>query len=251
MTKDKARTFAALHVPGDPLILFNIWDGGSAKEVAEAGARAIATGSWSVAASFGLLDAEAVPITDVLANLRRIVSAVDLPVSLDFEGGYAAEPMILAANFARAIEGGAIGCNFEDQRIGGEGLFPVAEQTLRIASLKAAAPHAFVNARTDLFLKSPASSHGGIVDEALERGRVYAQAGADGLFVPGLIDEGLIARICESTPLPVNVMRTPGGPDVGRLGELGVARISFGPRPYRIAMHAFAEAARKVYGRAV
>lgn len=251
MTKDKAQTFAALHVPGDPLILFNIWDGGSAKEVAEAGACAIATGSWSVAASYGLLDAEAVPITDVLANLRRIVSAVDLPVSLDFEGGYAAEPMALAANFARVVEAGAIGCNFEDQRIGGEGLFPVAEQALRIASLKAAAPHAFVNARTDLFLKNPASSHCGIVDKALERGRVYAQAGADGFFVPGLVDEGLIARICENMALPINVMRAPGGPDMVRLGELGVARISFGPGPFRIAMHAFAEAARKVYARAV
>lgn len=251
MIDNKARTFAALHVPGDPLILFNIWDAGSAKAVLEAGARAVATGSWSVAASQGLSDAEAVPIDDVLANLRRIVAAVDLPVSLDFEGGYATEPTVLAANFARAIETGVIGCNFEDQRIGGEGLFPVAEQALRIASLKAAAPDAFVNARTDLFLQSPASSHGGIVDEALERSRVYAQAGADGLFVPGLIDEGLIARICENTALPVNVMRAPGGPDVARLGELGVARISFGPGPYRIAMHAFTEAARKVYGRSV
>jgi len=249
--EDKARAFTALHIPGDPLVLFNIWDAGSAKAVVEAGARAVATGSWSVAAAHGLSDAEAIPLDDVLVNLRRITSSVDLPVSLDFEGGYGTEPAVVATNFARAVEAGAIGCNFEDQRIGGEGLFPAAEQVRRLAALKAAAPAAFINARTDLFLKSSADAHGGLVDEALERGRAYAEAGADGLFVPGLNDESLIARVCADSSLPINIMCAPGGPGVARLAELGVARVSYAGGPYRIAIAAFSEAARKVYGRAL
>lgn len=247
--ENKARTFAALHVPGDPLVLFNIWDAGSAKSVAEAGAKAVATGSWSVGAAHGLADAEAVPIDEVLANLRRIVAVVDLPVTLDFEGGYAVQPDALAVNFMRVADAGAIGCNFEDQRIGGEGLFPIVDQASRIAALKTAVPAAFVNARTDVFLKNAADVHGKCLDHALERGRAYAGAGADGFFVPGLIDEALIARICQASCIPVNIMRAPGGPGVARLAELGVARVSYGPGPYRIAITAFSEAARKVYGR--
>lgn len=249
--EDKARAFAALHVPGDPLVLFNIWDAGSARAVAEAGARAVATGSWSVAAAHGLSDAEAVPMEDVLANLGRIAAAVDLPITLDFEGGYARHPVGLQANFSRVIEAGAIGCNFEDQIIGGDGLYAIAEQAGRIAALKAAAPAAFVNARTDLFLKNGADRHGRLMDEARERGAAYAQAGADGFFVPGLIDERLIAAICEASALPANIMRAPGGPEVARLAELGVARVSYGPGPYRIAQAALSDAARKVYGRAL
>src|SRR3546814_253835 len=126
--KDKARQFATLHKPGEPLILFNAWDPGSAKVVEEAGARAIATGSWSVAAAFGFEDGEKLPRELALANLERIVSAVSLPVTVDLEGGYGRAPAEVAETASRAIGAGAIGCNLEDQVVGGDGLFARSEE---------------------------------------------------------------------------------------------------------------------------
>jgi 2-methylisocitrate lyase-like PEP mutase family enzyme len=251
---EKARAFAALHVPGKPLILFNAWDPGSAKAVAEAGAKAIATGSWSVADAHGFGDAEGLPFDLAIANAARVVTAVALPVTIDFEGGYATDPGKLAANFATLLATGAIGCNFEDRVIGGDdGLHPVAVQATRIEAMRRAAERAdvpaFINARTDIFLQAPAQAHDrAAVDAALERARAYADAGASGFFVPGLADEGLLARICDASPLPVNAMMFAGMPDRRRLADLGLARISHGPGPYRQAMKALTEAARAAIG---
>ena len=255
MTADRqqqAASFAALHRPGDPLILFNAWDAGSARIIAEAGARAIATGSWSVAAAQGYADGEAMPLELAAANIGRIAAAVDLPVTIDFEGGYAREPERVAANIAKIIAAGAVGCNFEDGMVGGQGLYDAEEQAARIAAMRAAADEAglafFINARTDLFLKSKADTHESHVDAALARARAYAAAGADGLFVPGLGDERLIARVCAESPLPVNIMVWPGStPPLRRLAELGVARISHAGGPWRVAMNALAEAARTAH----
>src|SRR5687767_12377908 len=112
--KEQADLFARLHVKGDPLILFNIWDAGSAKAVAEAGATAIATGSWSVAAAYGYADGQMLPLNDAIDNITRIVNAVDLPVTLDFEGGYAADVETLKEHTARVVDSGTVGINFED-----------------------------------------------------------------------------------------------------------------------------------------
>lgn len=249
----RARTFAALHVPGEPIVLFNIWNPGSAEAVAKAGAKALATGSASVAAARGYPDAETLPLDDALANAARIVASVDLPLTLDFEGGYAVEPEKVADNVARVIETGAIGINFEDQVIGGEGLHPVALQADRIAAIRAASDAAgvdlFVNARTDVWLSAgktlPVETR---YNEALSRATAYAAAGANGFFAPGLADEALIERLCEASPLPVNAMMFDGMPSHARLAELGIARISHGPGPFRHAMAALTEAARKIYG---
>jgi 2-methylisocitrate lyase-like PEP mutase family enzyme len=157
MSNDKAERFAALHRPGEPVVLFNAWDPGSASLVAEAGAAAIATGSWSVAAAHGYHDAEALPLDLALANAERVVRSVDLPVTIDFEGGYAVEPEALATNVKRLAETGAIGCNFEDQAIGGEGLHPIELQSARIRAARAAVgPGFFINARTS-YSKPPAT----------------------------------------------------------------------------------------------
>lgn len=249
---EKARAFAALHVPGDPLILFNVWDAGSANAVAEAGAKALATGSWSVAAANGFDDAEDMPFDLAVANAARIAGATDVPVSLDFEGGYAVELARLSANFALVLAAGVIGCNFEDRVVGGDGLHPVSVQAGRVEALRRAAERAnvpaFINARTDIFLQAKPEAHDrAAVDHALERARAYADAGASGFFVPGLADERLLARVCEASPLPVNAMMFPGMPSAKRLGELGVARISHGPGPYRQAMKALTEAARVAF----
>jgi 2-methylisocitrate lyase-like PEP mutase family enzyme len=246
---DKARVFAALHKPGDPLILYNAWDAGSAKVVAEAGAKAIATGSYSVAAAQGFDDREALPLDLALANAERIVAAVDLPVTIDFEGAYAAEPDAAAANVSRLAATGAVGCNFEDQIVDAEGLHPIPFQAERIRAIRAAVgANFFLNARTDIFLKAPRETHdAAMVDEALERGRFYADAGASGLFLPGLVDETLIERACAASPLPINIMNMIGAPSTARLAELGVARISHAGGPWRLAMRALKEAASAIY----
>jgi len=244
----KADRFRALHVKGDPLILFNAWDAGSAKAVAEAGAKAIATGSWSVAAAQGFADGEAMPLDLALANIARMAEAVDLPVTIDFERGYAEEPGQIADNVRAAAEAGAIGCNFEDGLAGGE-IRPAGDQAARIAAIRDATDAGFfINARTDLFLHSAPETHESLIDEALARGEAYAEAGASGLFVPGLADEGLIERICSASALPVNIMIWPGRtPPLRRLAELGVARISHAGGPWRIAMAALKEAARRAH----
>ena len=246
---DKASQFAALHRPGDPVILYNAWDAGSAKAVAEAGAKAIATGSASVAAAHGFHDAEALPLDLAIANAARVVAAVELPVTIDFEGGYAVDAEPLSANMARLAASGAIGCNFEDQIVGGEGLHPIDKQAERIRAVRAAVgPDFFINARTDIFLKAKADSHDAAkVDAALERARTYAEAGASGFFAPGLADLALLERLCAASPLPVNFMAFPGAPAAAEVAAAGVARISHGPFPYRLAMKALKEAAEEIY----
>jgi 2-methylisocitrate lyase-like PEP mutase family enzyme len=238
MSNDLFRRFAALHVSGDPLILFNAWDVGSAEAVAKSGAKAIATGSASVSMANGFGDGEQVPIDFALANARRIVEAVDLPVTVDFEGGYAEGGEALAENFRRLAETGAVGCNFEDQVVGGEGLHPIPVQATRIAAArKAVGPDFFINVRTDLFLKAPQETHGAaMLDEAIARNRAFAEAGASGFFVPMLGDLDMLRRLCGESSIPVNFMTFPGCPSNAEVAATGVARISHGPFPYMALM---------------
>lgn len=250
---DKAQRFHTLHVRGEPLVLFNAWDAGSARAVAEAGAGAVATGSWSVAAANGFADGEQMPLAFALDNLRRIVAAVTQPVTVDLESGYGETPAQVAATVAAALEAGAVGCNLEDSFPTDGSLRDPADQTARLAAARQAADQAgvplYINARTDVFFQKGAEAHDmGMVDEALRRARIYADAGASGLFVPGVIAEPLIARLAEASPLPLNIMVMPGVPGRARLAELGVARISHGPGPYRGAMQWLTEATRAAMG---
>jgi 2-methylisocitrate lyase-like PEP mutase family enzyme len=249
---DRAKQFHQLHNKGNPLILFNIWDAGSARTVAKAGAKAIATGSWSVAAAQGYADGEELPLDAAVANIARIAASVDLPVTVDLEAGYGDAPSVVADAVARMIAVGAIGFNLEDRMIGRTGLYSIADQSSRIAAARSAADRvsiaAFINARTDVFLNAPAAQHNdALLDDALARSQAYAKAGANGFFAPGLIDETLIARLCHECPLPVNIMTMPGCPSNARLAELGVARISYGPGPYRAMASALEDAAKRVY----
>src|SRR3954449_11579769 len=128
----KYDSFAALHVPGDPVILYNIWDVGSALAVVSAGAKALATGSHPVADAHGWPDGQQVPIDFALANAKRIVDAVELPLTVDFEGAYSTDPDEGGRNVSRLSQTGAVGCNFEDQVVGGDGLHPLSLQCSRI-----------------------------------------------------------------------------------------------------------------------
>ncbi|MBM1557917.1 isocitrate lyase/phosphoenolpyruvate mutase family protein [Sulfitobacter mediterraneus] len=247
----KATEFAKLHVKGTPLVLYNAWDAGSAKAVADGGAMAIATGSWSVAAAQGFADGQALPLDLLLQTAGQIVRAVDLPVSVDFEGGYAIDANEVGQNATRLLDSGAIGLNFEDRIVGGDGLHPVADQARRIAAIRAAAETAgvplFINARSDVFFQKSSTPHAELMEEALTRAAAYADAGANGIFVPGLSDLNLIESLCDAQSLPVNIMRMGGSTGIADLASAGAARISHGPGPYIAAMEALSKAAAQLY----
>ena len=244
---DKAERFAELHVKGAPLLLYNAWDAGSAKSILDAGAKAIATSSWSVAAAQGYRDGEAIPIALAEQIVARIVATIDAPVTVDFEGGYSEDDGELADNVLRLLDLGVIGINFEDRIVKGSGLYSVDRQARRIAAIRKAAEQKgvdlFINARTDVFFEHGEDA-AQAVSEALGRAKAYGAVGASGFFIPGLVDDALIGRICEGVTLPVNVMVMDGVPSNGRLSELGVVRISYGPLPYVRAMKALGQEAR-------
>ncbi|MEL7197601.1 MAG: isocitrate lyase/phosphoenolpyruvate mutase family protein [Pseudomonadota bacterium] len=237
--------FAALHTASDPLVLYNIWDAGSALAVERCGAKAIATGSLSLAGAQGFADGQQLPFEALLTTVHQIAAAIDLPLTVDFEAGFAEDKETLQSNGKALRNAGAIGCNFEDQLIGSTGLRDAAEQAERIALLVSTG--LFVNARTDTFLEvlmaggDPNQSD--LVDAAIARGEAYAKAGAGCFFVPGLSDPNTIAQICKTIPIPVNVMRLPGMASNQELAALGVSRISHGPGPWRDAMASVEKAA--------
>lgn len=228
-------------------MLFNIWDAGRARAVAASGAVAIATGSWSVAAANGYADGEHVPLDLLIENLSRIVRATDLPVTVDIESGYGRTAGVVAETVACTIEAGAIGCNLEDSFPESGTLRDVAEQVERIRAARAVAegmdvPY-FINARTDVLFRPSYAHDDAAVEYALERARAYADAGADGLFAPGLVEAMLIARLAAVSSLPLNVMVTEKPPPQDRLSKAGVARCSHGPGPYRTVMKMLQDAA--------
>jgi 2-methylisocitrate lyase-like PEP mutase family enzyme len=246
---EKATRFAELHVKGAPLLLYNAWDAGSAKSILEAGAKAIATSSWSVAEAQGYRDGEAIPMELAEQIIARITATIDAPVTVDFEGGYSEDDGELAVNISRLLDLGVIGINFEDRVVKGSGLYDIDRQARRVAAIRTAAEQKgaalFINARTDLFLGQGVDAAQSI-GEALDRAKAYAAAGASGFFIPGLRDDALIGRICDGVALPVNVMVMDGVPPNEHLTKLGVSRISYGPIPYIRVMGVLQQEAGKV-----
>jgi 2-methylisocitrate lyase-like PEP mutase family enzyme len=243
---EKAKEFAALHVKGQPIILYNAWDAGSAKAIVDAGAKAIATGSWSVAAAQGFKDGEQLPLAFAEQIIGRITATVEKPVTVDFEGGYSDDSTTLVSNVTRLLDLGIVGINFEDRVVKGKGLYSVDRQASRIAAIREAAERKgiplFINARTDVFL-----GNGNDVDEALKRGKAYASAGASGFFIPGLTTPDQIRRIATEAPVPVNVMVMENVPSNDELAQLGVARVSYGPIPYIESISALRQKAGKLF----
>jgi len=247
--KARAQYLASLHVKGNPLVLYNAWDAGSAKAIAGAGAAVIATSSWAVAAAHGYEDGESMPLSLVEQIAARIVGAVDVPVTVDVEGGYSDDPHTCAQNVARLVDHGVVGINFEDRIVAGTGLHGIKAQCERITAIRRMAEARgiplFINARTDTFFGPGAAPKEGLA-EARERAKAYAEAGASGYFVPGLVDLHVIAELCDTIDLPVNVMTMPGLPEARALADAGVARISHGPGPYLRAMEAVRVAAQGI-----
>ncbi|MDA9411681.1 isocitrate lyase/PEP mutase family protein [Bradyrhizobium sp. CCBAU 45384] len=244
-----AETFLALHKTADPLVLFNAWDAATAKAIAKA-SPAIATSSGAVASALGYADGENVPLDLVVGLVSRITAAVSVPVSIDLEAGYGDTPDAAAASAARILQAGAVGINIEDGLYGGKRqLAGALQHAAKIRAVRDTARrlgvHLFINARTDPFLLKFGSPEE-CLNEVARRAKVYADAGADGLFVPGLTDLALIARLVQLAPLPVNIMVTQGIPEIRDLARVGVRRVSLGPWPMMAAMRLIGQAAAGV-----
>lgn len=214
--------FRDLHRTG-LLILPNAWDGGSAALMRSLGAKAIATTSAGVAWSLGWPDGDALPVERVVQAARDVVRAArDVPVSVDFEGGYSDDPAEVAALAGQLLEAGAQGINIEDGGGSPEAL------TAKISAIRTAVgPELFINARCDLWLRGVGAAEDRVA-EALRRADLYAAAGADGFFAPGLVETTGIAALTAGTALPVNLLAFPGLPGATELERLGVRRLSAG-----------------------
>jgi 2-methylisocitrate lyase-like PEP mutase family enzyme len=219
-----AAMFRDLH-QGGLLILPNAWDAGSARLMENLGAKAVATTSAGVAWSHGYPDGDRLPVQLLLATVTDIARVIDVPLSVDVEGGYSDDPARVGEVVAAVIEAGGVGINIED----GSGAPDVL--CAKIERAKAAGTRLgvdlFVNARTDVYL-SGLAPEGRRVEESLARAERYRTAGADGVFVPGLTDADEIQAITSAVQLPLNVLARPGLPPAAVLGALGVRRLSAG-----------------------
>jgi 2-methylisocitrate lyase-like PEP mutase family enzyme len=221
----RADAFRALHVPGRPIRIANAWDAGSARLIESCGAAAIATTSAGLAWARGYPDGGAVPPAVLSAAVAEIVRVVNVPVSVDAEGGYSDDPGTVGENVRAIIDAGGIGINIEDGSAAPELL--VAKIAAARAAGDAAGVRLFINARTDVFLRGLVPPEAGVA-ESLARGARYAEAGADGLFVPGVRDPDRIRELAAGSRLPLNVLVVPGLASIDELAGLGVARVSAG-----------------------
>ncbi|MFJ8491200.1 isocitrate lyase/phosphoenolpyruvate mutase family protein [Streptomyces sp. NPDC094038] len=244
---DQALAFRSQHVPGRPLVLPNAWDVTSARLVEDAGAAAVATTSAGLAWALGAADGDRLDRDRALTAVAPIAEAVRVPVTADIETGYAPDAAGVGDTVRAVIAAGAVGVNIEDALYGsGEGpLRTIPEQAERIAAAREAADAAgvplFVNARIDTFL-----SGAGAVAETLERASAFLAAGADGVFVPGVVDPDTLKMLVAGVDGPLNVMAGPGAPPVADLAALGVARVSIGSAIAQAAHAATRRAAREL-----
>jgi 2-methylisocitrate lyase-like PEP mutase family enzyme len=238
---EKAQAFLALHRPGQPLLIPNPWDAGSAKVLESLGFEALATTSSGFAATLGRLDG-AVTRDEAIANSAAIVAATDVPVSADLENGYGDEPDGVAETVRLAIGAGLAGCSIEDYSRDADVIYPVEVAAERIAAAAAAAHDGLVlTARAENYL------HGNPdLDNTIARLQAYQEAGADVLYAPGLGSIDDIRRLVESVDRPVNVIARPGAPAVSELAGAGVARISVGGGFAYTALGALVEAANEL-----
>ena len=247
----KAEALRDLHVPGDPLLLLNAWDAASAVVIARAGARAIASSSAAAANALGYADGQQLTREQMLGAVAAIAGAVDLPVTADMEAGYGDAPEAAAATARGVVKVGAVGLNMEDLSDGDEDLLPIERFATKIAAVRAVGDETGIplvlNARTDVFL-GQVGDPSTRLERAVERGRAYLAAGADCIFVPGVIDPGVITALVQGIDGPVSVLAVPGSPPLTELKAFGVARISTGSGPYRAALALARRMAQEAYG---
>lgn len=245
----KALLLHSLHTPGRPLALANGWDVASARLIEEAGAAAVATTSCGVAWSLGYADGDRLPRELALALVGRIASAVGVPVSADIESGFGEDAAAVAETVRGVLAAGAVGINIEDSLVDRPAhLRDLAEQAERIAAARRVADEAdvplFVNARTDVYLRGIGEPEERL-GAALERAAAFVEAGASGVFVPGMTDLAVVAELAKNISVPLNILTGPGGPSVAELAEAGVARVSIGGRMAEAAYGVVRQEARE------
>jgi 2-methylisocitrate lyase-like PEP mutase family enzyme len=248
-----AARFAALHrSPEKLLVLPNAWDAVSARVFEAAGFPAVATTSAGLAWAWGYRDGEGIPLPNLAAAVERMTAVLRVPLSVDFEAGFGRTPAEVAAAVRMVIEAGAVGINLEDRDFsGGAPLRDLALQCEILAAVREAAAATgvplFLNARTDVYL-GQVGEPGGRRAHTLERLRAFVAAGADGVFVPALVDPDDIQAVAAGAGAPLNVLALPGVPAVPRLTELGVARLSLGSGAMRAAYGRLREVAAELQG---
>ncbi|MFC7494961.1 MULTISPECIES: isocitrate lyase/PEP mutase family protein [unclassified Nocardioides] len=241
-TRQKASTLLELHQAPELLTVVNVWDVISAQVVAQVeGTAALASASHSIAASYGYPDGENIPVDLMLEAVGRIVTATDLPVTADLEGGYG-DP---AGTIRRAIGIGVVGANIEDQ------MRPLAEAASNVEKIMKVAEEEGVdfvlNARTDAFVKGRDRDRRDVLADAIERGRAFLDAGAPVVFVPAVLQEAEVEEIVAAWgPQRLTMIGIPGNPSLARLQELGVARVSYGPMSQNVALTALQELVEEV-----
>ncbi|MDC0709441.1 isocitrate lyase/phosphoenolpyruvate mutase family protein [Stigmatella sp. ncwal1] len=222
-----AKRFRELHAPGQVLVLPNVWDAMSARLVESLGGAALATSSAAVAWAHGAPDGERLEFDRLLASTRDIVRAVRVPVSVDFERGYNQSAADVADAVCRLAQEGVVGINLED------GAEPPEVLTSKLSACREAFQRqgldVFLNARTDVILRRMLSGPQAL-DEVIRRTKRYADAGCDGIFVPGLSAAEDLARVVSEVSVPLNVWAAPALPPVDQLRAMGVRRVSVGPR---------------------
>jgi 2-methylisocitrate lyase-like PEP mutase family enzyme len=241
---DKAAALLALH-SGPGFVLPNAWDAGSARILEQVGFPAIATTSAGVAWSCGVPDGGALDPDTMLGHVARMVAAVGVPVSADLEAGYGDTPDDVGRTVARTVDLGAVGANLEDAGKGG--LFGIDEAVDRIAAARAAAPRGtfVLNARTDTFF---AGTRGDVFAETVKRAVRFLEAGADCIFVPGVVEEDTIRRLATAIPGPLNVVAGLANTiDAPTLFSLGVKRVSLGGSLARSALSTLERAGRELH----
>jgi 2-methylisocitrate lyase-like PEP mutase family enzyme len=219
------QTFRSLHHSERVLVLPNAWDAVSARLVQECGAAAVATSSAAVAWAHGRADGEQLEPGALLETVRSIARVVRVPVTVDVEAGYSPEARGIGDFIAAVLDAGAVGINLED------GLAPPELLAEKVSVAKGVAARAgrelFVNARADVYLRNLATGEAA-VEESLRRARLYREAGADGLFVPGVVEPDAIRTLAREAGLPLNVLARPKLAPVAELQALGVRRLSIG-----------------------
>jgi 2-methylisocitrate lyase-like PEP mutase family enzyme len=229
----KAEALVNWQRKGAGLLLPNAWDSASARLFEEAGFVAIGTTSAGIAFALGYPDGERIQREEMLQVIRRIVAAVQVPVTADIEAGYGPGAEDVAKTMREVIAAGVAGVNLEDNTGDvDKPLYELEAQGERLAAARQAAQRAglslAINARIDTYLFQ-VGEEATRLEETLRRARAYLEAGADSIFVPGVIEPGLIHTLVREIPGPLNIMTMPGAPTVPELFKLGVARISIGP----------------------
>jgi 2-methylisocitrate lyase-like PEP mutase family enzyme len=217
--------FKAMHGKGRLLVLPNAWDAASARMVQELGAEAVATSSAAVAWCHGYADGETMPTEVVLTAVREVMRVVSVPVSVDSEAGYSSDPAAVAAHVMRLIELGAVGINLEDGK--GEPDLLCRKIVAIKQAAKAKGADIFINARCDVYLQNLVPDDDKL-EEMIRRGKLYRDAGADGLFAPAMHDLGEIAEVIGAIDLPLNILAMRVVPPIAELKAAGVRRVSIG-----------------------